>query len=84
VTIAAYYARYAVAGRAVLEGQPEHPLRWIVADGRDFYLCEREQARVIAGDVEVPRSGRPAWQVRGLAQKVGGRSRNAGGHSLGA
>jgi hypothetical protein len=84
VTIAGYYARYAVAGRAVLEGPPEHPLRWIVADGRDFYLCERTTVRLVAGGDPVPRSGRPGWWVRQSAQKTCRRPRRGVGHSLGA
>jgi hypothetical protein len=86
VTVAAFYAAHAVQGRAVLEGPAEHPLRWIVADGRDFYLCERTTVLLVRGDDPLPR-GRAPWELRRATRGAQQRLRPAratGGHSLGA
>jgi len=57
MTVAAFYASYAIEGRAVIQGRPENPERWIVKVGNpygevSYWHCQSNDMDIIALDPE--------------------------------
>jgi hypothetical protein len=69
VTIAAYYAEYAIDGRAVVQGEPWAPERWIVRLDDGYVHCQSNDGKVIDLDPQMD------VQVLQRFRALGGRPR---------
>lgn len=69
MTVAQYYAVAVYDGRAVVQGEPWEPQRWIARVDDEYWHCQSDDGRVIGLD--------PSYDVRVLLRfkAIGGRPR---------